>query len=445
MKRFILRKLESWKDDPARKPMLLRGARQVGKTWIARELGKQFDAFIEINLELYPEAGKIFQTDLDPKRISRELSLLLGKRIVPGESLLFFDEIQEEPKAIQALRYFYEMEPGQHIIAAGSLIDFELEKIGMPVGRVSSIYMHPLSFLEFLAAAGETLLVEMITAHDDTAPVSEPIHKKLLRLLGEYMAVGGMPEAVAQWFGKNDLNACATIHRTITDAYRQDFNKYAKKYQIKYVDLLFDVIPALPGKIFKFSQVPGNYRKRELQPSLELLIKAGLAHKIVHSAGQGIPLGAQAKPDIFKLVFVDVALAQTILGLDASSWLLDPEASFINKGEITEAFVGQEMLACSACDQKPQLYFWQRQARGSSAEIDYLLQKDQQVIPIEVKSATPGRLKSLRFFLDKHPNSPYGVRLSALNYATDERLRSLPLYAVAGLLNFPKDLIQGLL
>jgi len=205
------------------------------------------------------------------------------------------------------------------------------------------------------------------------------------------------------------------------------------------------VIPAVLGRIFKFSQVPGNYRKRELQPSLELLIKAGLANKIIHSAGQGIPLGAQAKPDIFKLIFVDIALAQTILGLDASSWLLDPETAFINKGEMTEAFVGQEMLACSAYDQKPQLYFWQRQKRGSSAEVDYLLQKNQKVIPIEVKSTAPGRLKSLRVFLDEHSNSPYGVRFSALNYTINDGLRSFPLYAVAGLMQFPKDQVQELL
>lgn len=425
--------------------MLLRGARQVGKTWVVRELGKQFDDVIEVNFELYPEAGKIFDFDLDPKRISRELSLLFGKRFSPGTSLIFFDEIQEIPKAIQALRYFYEMLPEQHVIAAGSLLEFELEKIGMPVGRISSIYVHPMSFFEFLAANGESLFIEMIAEHDNTAIVSDPIHKKLLRLLGDYMAIGGMPEVVAHWINEHDPLACASIHRQIIDAYRQDFNKYAKKYQIKYVNLLFDTIPSLLGKIFKFNKAPGAYRKRDLAPSLELLIKAGLAHKIIHTAAQGIPLGAQAKPDIFKLVFLDIALAQTILGLDASSWIIDPEATFTNKGEITEAFVGQEMLACSAYDQKPHLYFWQRQARDSSAEIDYVMQHNQQVIPIEVKSASPGRLKSLRLFLNEHPNSPYGVRFSALNYAADDSLRSIPLYAVASQMNFPDALIQELL
>ena len=445
MKRLITSTLETWKDDPLRKPLLLRGARQVGKTWSVRELGKRFGHFIEVNFEFQPEVKKLFQHDLDPKRIVRDLALLFGQRIVPGESLIFFDEVQEAPKAIQALRYFYEHIPEQHILAAGSLLDFELEKIGMPVGRVTSIYMHPMSFVEFLAANHETLLLEMLSEHDGREAISEPIHQKLLRRLGEYMAVGGMPEAVARWCSTNDLRVCGQVHRTIVDAYRQDFSKYARKYQIKYLDLLFDVIPALMGRVFKFSQVPGNYRKRELQPALELLLKAGLVYKIVQSAGQGIPLGAQADHETFKLIFLDMALAQSILGLDASSWLLDPETTFSNKGEITEAFVGQEMLAYSPPDQKPQLYFWRRHARGSSAEVDYLIQKDGQVLPLEVKSAAPGRLKSLRVFLDEHKHAPYGIRLSALNYHTDRRLRSVPLYAVAQVVGLNQDQLRSLL
>ncbi len=444
MRRLVFPKLQRWIENPGRKPILLRGARQVGKTWIARELGKLFPDFIEVNFELYPEAGKIFHRDLDPNRIVRDLSLLLGRRIEAGRSLLFFDEIQEEPRAVQALRYFYEMMPEQHVIAAGSLLDFELEKTGLPVGRVTSVYIHPMSFLEFLAARNESLLMELILEQEVTTPVSDPIHSKLLHLLGEYMAVGGMPEAVARWCSTRDQQACTEVLHTVADTYRQDFNKYARKYQIKYVALLFDVIPAQMGRGFRFHRVPGNYRRRELQPALELLLKAGLVHRIVHSAGQGVPLGALAKPDVYKLIFVDIALAQAILGLDAASWLLDPVTSFINKGEITEAFVGQEILAYSPCYREPRLFFWQRQARGSHAEIDYLLQRDHQVIPVEVKSGAPGRLKSLRLFLDEHKNSPYGIRFSTLNYAIDEQLLSLPLYAVAKIMNLNPELTRYL-
>lgn len=444
MKRIIFSALRNWKEQATRKPLLIRGARQVGKTWVVRELGKLFKEFIEINFELYPEAKKIFHRDLDPTRLIRDLSLLVGKSIVSGEALIFFDEVQEEPKAIQALRYFYELLPAQHVIAAGSLLDFELEKIGMPVGRVSSLYMYPLSFLEFLAAQNEALLIEMIVEHKEATPVSEPVHLKLLRLLGEYFAIGGMPEAVACWREFGDLEKCAAIHRAIVDTYRQDFNKYVQKFQIKYVDLLFNLIPARLSKRFKFSEVPGEYRKRDLQPALELLVKAGVVHKIIHSSGAGIPLGAQAKPDTFKLIFLDLALAQSILGLDAASWLLEPEVNFVNKGGITEAFCGQEILAYSSFDLKSQLYFWQRQERSSSAEVDYLLQRHQQILPVEVKSGAPGTLKSLRLFLDAHKRLGYGIRLSALNYAADDRLLSMPLYAIARVMNLTKEQVGAL-
>lgn len=432
MKRLLFPVLKKWKDDSSRKPLLLRGARQVGKTWIARELGKQFPNFIEINFELYPEAKKIFQDDLDPHRIIRDLSLLTGKQIDPGEALLFLDEIQEEPKVLQSLRYFFEILPEQHVIAAGSLIDFELEKIGMPVGRVVSVYLHPLSFIEFLSARNEFLLVKTILNHDGHDRLGEPIHNKLLNLLGEYMAVGGMPEVVAKWCDSEDLQACIDIHYSILDSWRQDFNKYAKKYQSKYVEHLFNVIPSFLSRVFKFDRVPGNYRKRELQPALDLLEKAGLVQKITHSAGQGLPLAAQAKPDLFKLIFLDVALAQSILGLERAPWILDAKNNLLNKGAINEAFVGQELLAYSAPQKMPRLYFWQRQARSSSAEVDYLVQQENQVIPVEVKSTSPGQMKSLRIFQGDHASSPYGVRFSALNYAIDDNLRSYPLYAVAG-------------
>ncbi len=434
MKRMILSALKSWREQFPRKPLLLRGARQVGKTWAARELGKSFPEFVEINFELYPDAKKIFHRDLDPARIVRDLALFMGKKIVVGETLIFLDEIQEEPKAIQALRYFYELLPQQHLIAAGSLLDFELEKVGMPVGRVSSLYVYPLSFLEFLAAKQEPLLIEMILTQLPTAAVSEPVHEKLLRLLGQYLAVGGMPEAVVSWCAHGDLTKCAAIQRAIVDTYRQDFNKYVQKFQVKYVELLFGLIPALMSKRFKFNQVPGEFRKRDLLPALELLGKAGVVHRILHSAGSGIPLGATVDPEIFKLIFLDVALAQALLGLDATSWLLDPQTGFANKGEITEAFVGQEILAYSAGDLKPQLYFWQRQARSSNAELDYLLQSAQEIFPIEVKSGAAGKLKSLRFFLEEHKSMRHGFRFSSLNYAVEERLVSLPLYAVASVM-----------
>ncbi|HLP59449.1 MAG TPA: ATP-binding protein, partial [Candidatus Deferrimicrobium sp.] len=358
---------------------------------------------------------------------------------------LFLDEIQEAPVAINALRYFYEMLPQLHVIAAGSLLDFELENIGLPVGRVASIYMHPLSFMEFLAAKNESLLIETIIDHDESRELNEALHNKLLLLLGEYMTVGGMPEAVACFVENSDINRCFKIHRTIIDAFRQDFHKYAKKYQVKYVELLFNSIPGFLGKKFKFSNIPGEYRKRELMPALELLVKAGVAARIIHSSGQGVPLAAAAKEDVFKVLFLDIALSQSVLGSDTASWLLDPGINFINKGGLTEAFVGQELLAYSMPDQKSDLFYWQREERASNAELDYLIRKNDIIIPIEVKSGSAGHLKSLRLFLDEHGKSAYGVRFSVSNFFIDNDIHTYPLYAVAKLVSPESSLIRSLL
>lgn len=427
-----------WKESKRRKPLLVRGARQVGKTHSVRDLGKAFERFVEVNFELYPDVKKIFDADLVPSRIIRALSIFTGNRITPGNTLLFLDEIQQAPKAVNALRYFHEMLPDLHVVAAGSLLDFELENTGLPVGRISSLYMYPLSFFEFLKAKGEDLLIEAIVRHDPTEKINEAIHKKLLLIVGEYLAVGGMPEAVDCWVETSDPRECASVHRAVIETYRQDFNKYADRYKQKYVDILFNAVPSSMGKKFKYSNVPGDYRKRELMPSLDLLVKAGVAHKVVHSSGQGIPLGAEANHEKFKTIFLDVALAQTVMGIDSSSWLLDPETSFVNKGTVTEAFVGQEITAWSRPTGKCQLYYWLRESRSSSAEVDYLFQKEGVVIPVEVKSGAPGSLKSLNLFLSEHLHSPYGVRFSTLNFSSGSNIRSYPIYAVAKFTRLPK-------
>jgi len=433
MERTVLAGLKKWQDSHPRKPLLIRGARQVGKTYLIRQLGRNFEDFVEINFELKPDAVKVFERDLDPKRIIRDLALLNGKSITPGKTLLFLDEIQEAPKAITSLRYFYEILPELHVIGAGSLLDFELEKIGIPVGRISSIYLYPFSFMEFLKAKSEDLLIDAILDQNSEEKVSEIVHKKILMLLGEYMTVGGMPEAINCFIQTSDIHQCLKIHRTIIDTYRQDFNKYAKRYQLKYVELLFNSIPAFLGKKFKYSKVPGEYRKRELIPSLDLLVKAGIVHKIIHSGSQGLPLAATAKPEVFKVIFLDIALSQAILGIDSGSWILEPEVNFVNKGSITEAFVGQEILAYSPSDCKSELFYWQREARSSSAEIDYIVQKDNKIIPIEVKSGSIGTLKSLTYFLKSHIGSPFGIRFSSANFSSDDQIHNYPLYSIAKL------------
>ncbi|MBI4356327.1 MAG: ATP-binding protein [Gammaproteobacteria bacterium] len=431
IERFLSHTLEQWKSNPHKKPILLRGARQVGKTHLVRSIGRTFDEFVEINFEYQPAYQKIFEQDLDPKRILKELRLMTEKRIEPNHSLLFLDEIQANPKAIQALRYFYEEMPELHVIAAGSLLNFAIESVGVPVGRVSFLYLYPVSFIEFLKAAECMQLLKVILTNDVNVPLAEPVHNKALRLVGEYIAIGGMPEVVKTWLETSDYGQCHQILHELVGTFRQDFEKYAKRYQIKYIEQLFNTIPRQLGCRFKYSHIEGNFRKRELAPCLSLLEKADIVHPIYHTAAQGLPLGAETNLGCFKLKILDVALAQAILGSDLKKWVLDPLSAYINKGEIAESFVGQELLAYSSPHQKQQLYYWHKESRSSQAEVDYVASMQGNIIPIEVKSGKGSSLKSMHLFLDKHPSSPYGIRYSTHNYSVHNQLQSYPLYAVS--------------
>ncbi len=433
MRRLADWHLEQWKNDPDRKPLLLRGARQIGKTFSVRVLGAKFKNFVEINFEKTKEAKSIFTKNLDPHRILMELKALLKQPIEPGDTLLFFDEIQECPEAMLSLRYFFESLPSLHVIAAGSLLDFAIEKVGIPVGRVTSLYLFPLSFMEFLVAMEYSLAAKTVLEQKQGHPLSEAIHTLILKLLGQYLVVGGLPEAVAQWGKTKDpMQSQKVLHR-LADTYRQDFDKYAKRHQIKYLDALFAQIPHLIGEQFKYSNLHGNYQKRELSPAIDLLCRAGVIHKVQHTAGHALPLGGEANLEWFKIIFLDTALCQSILGLDLASWLLHPEESLANLGAIIESFVGQELLCYSMSSIKQSLFFWKRDKRGSQAEVDYLYAHQGKIIPLEVKAKDGNSLKSLRVFLEQHPKSPYGIRFSSQNYSLFENIDSRPLYAVCSL------------
>jgi predicted AAA+ superfamily ATPase len=429
MKRIIDYQLSKWKKSDTRKPLLIRGARQVGKTYSIRELGKTFGSFVEINFELMPKAAKIFDDDLQPTRIIRDLSILAEQPIEPGKTLLFFDEIQRVPQAINALRYFHELAPDLHVVSAGSLLEFALEKTGMPVGRISTLYLYPLCFVEFFAALGNKSLAEMLMESGPSKPLPVPAHQKFLKYLAEFLATGGMPAAVKAWITTQSMVKCADIHADLIESFRQDFLQYAKKHQQPYVEKLFNEIPGLAGRKFKTTAISGEHRKRELAPALDLLEKAGIIHKVFHSPGQGIPLGANADRETFKTIFLDCALAQALLGLKTGEWIISANDSFANRGEITESFIGQELLALMPPHNKYQLYYWLREARSSTAEVDYLLQIDKNVIPVEVKSGATGALRSIHLFLEEHAHTPFGIRFSSGNYSIYEKIRSYPLYA----------------
>lgn len=402
----------------------------MGKTHAVRQLGREFESMVEVNFELVPDFKTFFEKDLLPERIIWELGLRAKQQIVPGKTLLFLDEIQVAPQVILALRYFYEQMPDLHVIAAGSLLDFSLEQVGMPVGRVGMLYVHPLSFLEFLAAVGESQFIDAILREQ---PLSSLLHDQLLGLLSHYFAIGGMPESVIAWRETKDPRASYEAQKGLVETYRQDFPKYAKKHQLQYLDLLFEKIPHLIGKQFKYSAVAEELKKRELAPCLDLLRRANIVHQITHSAGNGVPLGAEAHLDWFKTILLDIGLSQALLGLDLPAWFLNPDKDLINRGTIAEAFVGQELLCYAIPKWKTDLYFWKREASGSLAEIDYLYEHRGVILPIEVKSGHGSTLRSMHQFLTQHPKVGQGIRFWAGNYEKTATIDSKPLYAVAAL------------
>lgn len=441
MKRLIDQELNKWKTSSSRKSLLLRGARQVGKTFSIRQLGKTYPDFYEINFEKRIELHSIFERNLDPVRILRDLSVDRGLPIRPGEALLFFDEIQACPQAILSLRYFYEEMQELHIIGAGSLLEFAIEQIGIPVGRIQTLTVFPMSFAEFLVAKGQTLLLETIC---EQTVLSQLVRDNAIRLLSEYFAIGGLPEIVGNWVSNEQpLEIKDKLHATV-DAYKIDFEKYAKKSQLKYLNLLLQHVPLQIGEKFKFQGI-GDYRKRELAPCLELMEKAYIIHMIYHTSGQGIPLGAQAELERYKVIVFDVAITQQLLGLDLKGWFLKPREAFVNQGALVESFIGQEIMAYSSPSTRNNLFYWQRPTRGSEAEIDYLSTIKGEVIPIEVKAGKGSTLKSLHSFLSSHQKSPYGIKISLAERSAFEKIVSIPLYAAFELVEEGRERVQSLL
>ena len=312
-------------------------------------------------------------------------------------------------------------------------MEFAIAKVGVPVGRISMLYMYPLSFLEYLIAIEHHLIAREILHHCPGVPIEETVHTKILDLVGEYLSIGGMPEAVARWTQTKEPKSALHVLQQIAATYRQDFEKYAKKTQVKYLEQLFRQIPHLVGKDFSYREIHGEYRKRELAPALELLERANIIHSIRCASGQGIPIGSDVNFDIFKVIYLDVGFCQAILGSDISAWFLRPLEGFENRGEIAESFVGQELICYANPENKAELYFWKRKAKNSLAEVDYLIQQGEKILPIEVKSGHGSTLRSLHMFLDSHPKSTQAVRLSSLNYSIIDKLDSRPLYAAATL------------
>jgi len=434
MKRDLMHELVAWKASSLRKPLILRGARQVGKSWLIQEFAKSFDSYVSINFEKQPEASQFFQGDIHIPNLLEKLHAYTGHKIIPGKTLLFFDEIQECDRAIITLRYFKEDLPGLHVIAAGSLIDFTLENIGMPVGRVQFLYLYPLSFSEFLSAVGKQELREYIQRGD----IDPVIHNKLLEFVKIYFLLGGMPAVIDAWLLERDFQLCLDLQDEILLTYKQDFEKYAKKRLLDKIDIVFNAVPEHLGEKFVYKKIDPDMRSYLYKEALDCLKKAGIIYTAFHSSGQGVPLAMGKDSKHFKVFFFDIGLAQRLLGLDLQSWILTP-LNIKHAGAIAEQFVSQEYIAYTSIKNPAELYYWHREARNSNAEIDFLFLINGNVVPIEVKSGKSGHLKSLHLFLESHPHSDYGIKISEQEQSECDNIKNIPFYALESLVRDASD------
>jgi hypothetical protein len=428
--RLIDKHLSDWKNDPHRKPLILRGARQVGKSSAVRKLAEQFDNFVEINFEISPGFKSIFASDLQPKRIVEDLSIFLGQLIVPGQTLLFLDEIQACPEAISSLRFFYEKVPELHVIAAGSLLEFALQELpSYGVGRVRSLFMYPFSFDEFLLAMGEKLLLEARQKAGPKNPLSTLLHEKLLDLLKTFLLIGGMPEAIAFYVANRQMLSTQQILDDLYLSLKNDFTKYKSRVPATRLSEVVESVVNQGGGKFVYTRVSSTSNHGQIKEALDLLVMAGIVIPVTHTAANGIPLGAEIDPRKRKMLLLDTGIYQRILGLDLADYLFDSENSLVHKGSIAEQFWGLEFLKYSSVYTNPALHYWHRESANANAEVDYVVQKGPDIWPIEVKSSGKGSMQSLRQFL-KDKNRPYGFRFSLENFSEYEDVKVYPLYAV---------------
>ena len=430
MKRTILETLKQWKNDTGRRPLLMRGARQVGKTYIVEELGKsEFKNIVTINFERNAEYKEVFSS-LDPAKILEKITLLSGEKIVVGETLLFLDEIQECPRAISSLRYFYEEKKGLHVIGAGSLLEFALgeKEFRMPVGRVQYLYLQPLSFIEFLDAVGENALAGHIADLSNIKNIPEVIHEKLIGLIKDYFVIGGMPSVVAEYISSHDIIKCQNIQRSIIDTYIDDFAKYANKTKMPVLQKVFNSAARMIGQKFVYSHVDNTIKSYKMKEAVNMLEMAGVLIRIKRSNGDGLPLEANVKDNFFKLLFLDVGLLHNALGIYRET-ILSNDLSSVFRGAVAEQFIGQELAAYQDFYHKPSLYYWAREAKNSNAELDYIFEKKGMIIPVEVKSGKKGKYKSLKMYIDKyHPVT--ALKVSQEIYEERDNFISLPFYGI---------------
>jgi len=444
MYRKYMQDLLEWKNRTNRKPLVIRGARQVGKTYLVREFGRTyFEHFIEINFDERGGSRDLFKhQDID--RVLQYIELAMDTPVHPGKTLLFLDEIQKAPEVFARLRYFFEKKPGLHVIAAGSLLDLVLadHTFSMPVGRIEYLHMNPMNFKEFLLAVQADRLVELIAGFQLSEEIPDSLHTKLADYLTVYMYIGGMPASVREYANSQSFRQCEMELSSILDTLRDDFSKYGEKADTEMLRLVLDTAPSLVGRKVKYTEISRERASTTLKKALAQLELAGILRRVQHSSGSRIPLRSERKERDFKLLFLDSGLLLRSLGLSITGQVHEQQV-LSNRGALAEQFVGQEWLGQFESYEPPELYYWNRQKTGSSAEVDYLFQIDGRIVPAEVKAGTTGSLKSLHVFASEK-KSPVAVRYNMANPAADDvvsripgrvphpfRLLSLPLYMVS--------------
>lgn len=402
MYRNLLNYLEIWLVSENRKPLIVRGARQVGKTWLIRHFSERTGRqLIEINFEKDPSIISLFNSN-DPKQILLNLSARYNQPIEPEHCLLFLDEIQAAPAVLSKLRWFYEELPQLPVAAAGSLLEFLLENhtFSMPVGRISYCHLEPLSFEEFLLANDKPMLHDYLCSFNLSHELPIAIHEQFMQLFKEYLIVGGLPAAVKSWVNERSLTAINQIHMDLLTTYRDDFSKYKGRIATEKMDEVIFSVPKMLGQKFVYSRVNPLVSSQTIKQILDLLNKARVCHRVFNCYANGVPLKAEIKDKGFKEIYLDTGLCCATLGLGLHQINEIKDIMLINQGGISEQVVGQLLRTINPPYIEPELYYWTREEKSSNAEIDYIIQHGNTIVPIEVKSGSTGSLKSLHLFME---------------------------------------------
>lgn len=443
-------KLLEWKDNPMRKPLLLRGARQVGKSSAVRHFGKEFQFFAEVNFERHKTVKTFFQGDIDIRLIVQKIAIYINVPIEEGKTLLFLDEIQECPEAIMALRFFKEDYPGLHVIAAGSLLEFTLQELPtFGVGRIHTLFMYPMTFDEFLNANNENGLISMKKQADSQHPLDAAFHEKLIEYFRIYLLVGGMPEAVLAWIKTHNFNQCSHIQEDIILTYEDDFSKYKKRVSPDLLRTTLHGICHQPGEKITFKQISADYRSSQIREAVRLLTLAGLVIPVIATSGNGIPLDAEANEKNMKILLLDSGLLLSVLQLEGNLAqhlveliMTGSPQDLVNKGGLVEMVAGLELLRNKPCVQRQKMFYWEKSG-NSIDEIDYLDTFHLKVTPIEIKSGTQGGMKSLWQFM-REKRLTEAIRCSFENFGeftytdpqadnAERHITIIPLYALKNL------------